>query len=239
MRAMHFGIALLLITIAGCVTLARVQQPTNIEFGANNENGMLVVAEYNGTATEAGRYRFLRIDRETRRALGHVDVEVGVGRGSILFGRRPGAPITTHTFHYALVPAGDYALIYMNASGTNIVTYTERWACLSGAAAIYHVAPGSIAVVRAPDRPGFDIYQFSALARRNLISLFPPGTTIADLQSEEKAAQDFAEIAATNTLLTAPHRVAPPIGTLAFQARERGELDDCTPGQTFTITSAT
>jgi|CXWL01.1.fsa_nt_gi hypothetical protein len=238
MRAVVLAISVWLAPFAADAQLVRAPQPTNVAFAASSENGMLVVAEGDGTSYAPGRYRFVRIDREARRALGHIDIEVGPGRGQVLFGRRPEALPVTHTFHYVVLPAGDYALVYWDSSANNVVSSTTRRSCLTDAAPIYVVAAGAIAVVRTPDRIAYDLYRDNGFVRRPLLRRFPQGTTVEHLTSEEKTALDFAEIVATNTLLTAQHSIAPTIGALAFEAPERARLDECLPGEGFSITLA-
>lgn len=157
MRAAVLGIAVWLAPFAADAQLVRVQQPTNVAFEASNQNGMLVVAENGGTAYAPGRYRFVRIDREAGRPLEQVDILVGSVRGEVLFGWRPEARPASHAFHYAIVPAGEYALVYMDSSANNVVSATSRWVCANDAAPIYTVGAGAITVVLAPDRIPYDL----------------------------------------------------------------------------------
>lgn len=240
MRAAFLGIMVWLAPLAaGAQIFARVQeQPTDVAFAASNENGMLVVAEHFGTASDAGRYRFARIDREGSQVLDYVDIEVGAGRGHLLLGQRPGTPEITHVFHYAVVPAGDYALVYLDSWGTNSVSNISRWACLNNAAPVYAVSAGAITAVLAPDRASQDVFRDIGIARRAMLRRFPPGTTFEYLRSEEKAALDFAETVATNSRLTAPHSIASSVGTLAFEASEGARIERCVVGESFSIAAA-
>lgn len=74
--------------------------------------------------------------------------------------------------------------------------------------------------------------------RMAVLGQFPPGTTLEYLRSDEKTALDFAEIAGTNTSLTAPYAFAAPVGTLTFEAPEGARLDRCLPGEGFSVTPA-
>jgi hypothetical protein len=239
MRALVLGLAVWLAPFAAQAQLVRVQvqQPTDVAFAADSESGMLVVAENGGAGYAPGYYKFVRIDREARRVLEPVDLLVGAVRGQVLFGPpRPGAPLVTHGFHYAIVAPGDYALVYWNSSVINPGSSNYRSACLSESAPIYSVGAGAIAVVHAPDRAA-SLWDLGGV-RRPLLRLFPEGTTLDYIRSAEKAALDFAETAATNTRLTAPYAMASPIGTLAFDVPARADHDACQPGDGFTVTLA-
>lgn len=164
MRAFFLGAVLCLVPFAADAQfMAQVPQPTNVAFAGSNENGMLVVAENAGTAADPGLYRFVRIDGDAGHTLSHVDIGVGAGRGQVLAGQRPGSAEITHVFHYAVVPPGDYALVFYGSSGTNVVIDWRRWACLSNAAPIFRVGAGAIAIVRTPDRASYDMFRDSPI----------------------------------------------------------------------------
>lgn len=237
MRAFVLGLMLALAPVAAQAQLVRVQQQTDVAFAADDANGMLVIAEDGGSSYPQGGYRLVRIDREAGQAFEPIDVDVGAARGPALFGYREDAPMqVSTTFHYAILPPGEYALIYWDSWGTNIVTRTERWSCLNEAAPIYAVTPGRVTIFRAPLRIDYDIVRDNGIVRRTTLRRYPPGTTIDFLYSDEKAAIDFGEITATNTRLTAPYAIAAPIGTLAFEARERATRNQCVVGAGFSVT---
>jgi hypothetical protein len=238
MRALIVGLAIWLAPFAANAQLVRTPQPTNVAFSAESASGMLVLAQSDGTSYAPGIYRFVRIDRTAGRALEVIDIEVGAGRGNVLFGRRPDALPVTHSFHYAVVSPGEYALVYFDSSANNVVSNTSRWSCENEAASIYAVGAGAVTLVRPPVRIPYDLYRDNGFVRRPLLRRFPEGTTVDYLDSPEKAGLDFAEIVATNARLTAPYTIAAPLGVVAFEAPERARRDQCTLGDGFAVTLA-
>lgn len=237
MRGVVLGLALALAPVAAEAQLVRVQQQTDVAFAADDANGMLVIAENGGASYPVGEYRFVRIDRETGQAGEPIDVDVGAARGPAIFGYREDAPMPVSTnFHYAIVPPGEYALIFWSRQVNRVVDHTVTHVCLNEAAPIYAVTAGNITVFRAPTRIDYDIVLNNGAVRRTILRRYPAGTTVDFIYSEEKLEIDFAEMRVTNTRLTAPHAIAAPIGTLAFEARERAARHQCVVGAGFTAT---
>jgi hypothetical protein len=237
MRTVVLALMLALAPVAAEAQLVRAQQQTDVAFAADDANGMLVIAENGGASYPPGEYRFVRIDREAGQASEPIDVDVGAARGPAIFGYRDDAPmLISTTFHYAIVPPGEYALIFWSGQVNRVVSHTVTHVCLNEAAPIYAVTAGNITVFRAPTRIDYDLVRDNGTVRRAVLRRYPAGTTIDFLHSEEKLGLDFAEIKATNTRLTAPHAIAAPIGTLAFEARERATRNQCVVGEGFVVT---